>query len=162
MDPPVKTAPLPDNPFDPYTQKDCRQAFDSCKRLEQSNSWGFLKDLSPQPNERGLVMLATSPTVAARTLGYALIYAPSVKGRDELATEVISCQDNQEWLAGLAHLYIFGLLRICTSTRSPQRSLGIDVQTQAQSTSTGSTPAISTPAWLRDKANAPAESTSIH
>lgn len=120
MDPPVKPTPLPENPFHPYTQTPCHEAFDSCKRLEQSGSWDFLDDPRPDNEPLELVMLATTPIAAARTLGYALIHAPTVEGRENLAGEVISCQDNQECLAGLAHLYIFGLIRICMSARDDQ------------------------------------------
>ena len=58
-------------------------------------------------------MLHTSPQVAGRTLRYALNFAHSDAGRACVAREVQTCEDDPEILAGLAHLYIYGLIRIC-------------------------------------------------
>ncbi|KAJ6601114.1 hypothetical protein DFH09DRAFT_1243050 [Mycena vulgaris] len=62
-------------------------------------------------------MVKTPAEVAARTLGYALIYAPTVAGRRCVAREINSCDGDPETLAGLAHLYIFGLIRVCKLLR---------------------------------------------
>ncbi|KAJ7196767.1 hypothetical protein GGX14DRAFT_375800 [Mycena pura] len=58
-------------------------------------------------------MFKHPPEVAGRTLGYALIFAPSDAGRDCVAREVNACNGDIERLAALAHLYIFGLVRVC-------------------------------------------------
>ncbi|TBU29134.1 hypothetical protein BD311DRAFT_777716 [Dichomitus squalens] len=57
-------------------------------------------------------MFCTIPRVAGRVLGYALIYAPSDVGRDCVAREVQDRHNDPEVLVGLAHLYIYGLIRI--------------------------------------------------
>lgn len=111
MDVPMKTTPLPGNPYGPVTEKHWHSAFDSCRRLENSDGWDFLADQDALYSPP--LMLATSPTVAARALGYVLIYAPNDQSRNNVAHEVNSCGDDAELLAGLAHLLIFGLIRIC-------------------------------------------------
>jgi hypothetical protein len=60
-------------------------------------------------------MLKTPGEVAARTLGFALIYSLNVDGRPCLAREINSTDRDAEILAGLAHLqvYIFGFIRVC-------------------------------------------------
>ncbi|KAJ6463209.1 hypothetical protein C8R47DRAFT_1238475 [Mycena vitilis] len=58
-------------------------------------------------------MLTTSTQVAARTLGYAILHASSAEGRLCISNEILACDRDLEILAGLAHLYIFGLIRVC-------------------------------------------------
>ena len=104
--------PLPDNPYNPLTQPDWHDAFVSCKRLEAASAWAtFLPDLEKADPEA--IMLNTSPVVAGRTLGYALILAPNDVGRDCVAREIRACDDDPEIIAGLAHLYIYSLIRVC-------------------------------------------------
>lgn len=50
--------------------------------------------------------------MAARTLGFALIYSLTVEGRRCLAREINSTDRDAEILVGLAHLYIFGFIRV--------------------------------------------------
>ncbi|KAJ6486672.1 hypothetical protein C8R45DRAFT_995488 [Mycena sanguinolenta] len=66
------------------------------------------------------------PKVAARTLGYALIHAPSPAGRDCISQEIVGCNDEPEYLAGLAHLYIYGLIRIFRNPKGPTPLLTAD------------------------------------
>ena len=108
----LQQTPLPNNPYDLANQQDWYRAFDACKWLEAADNWGkFLPDLAKTHSE--VIMLQTNPQVAGRTLGYALILAPSDVGRDAVARAVNDCNGNAEILAGLAHLYIYGLIRIC-------------------------------------------------
>ncbi|KAJ7749233.1 hypothetical protein B0H14DRAFT_2983035 [Mycena olivaceomarginata] len=64
-------------------------------------------------------MLKTSVEVAARTLGFALIYSLTVEGRRCLAREINSTDRDAEILAGLAHLYIFGFIRVSRNPKGP-------------------------------------------
>jgi hypothetical protein len=93
---------LPPNPFTlgtaPYG------AYEHCVRLEQE--LGCIADFIP--------------TMAARVLGHALRLAPSDVGCDALAQEIIDCQGDPELLAGLAHLYVYGMIRVCESQYSQQ------------------------------------------
>ena len=41
--------------------------------------------------------------------------APSEDGCDALAREILSCLRDLEYLAGLAYLYVHGLIRVCAS-----------------------------------------------
>lgn len=103
----LRLTPLPANHFNVATNQDWHRAFNSCRRLEAADRWAtFSHDLEE-------IMLHTNPQVAARTLGYALVFAPSDVGRDCVAREVNACHDDPEILAGLAHLYMYGLIRIC-------------------------------------------------
>ena len=54
-----------------------------------------------------------SPRVAARVLGHGLILAPSEEGRSALTRDINECDSDPELLAGLAHLYVYGLIRVC-------------------------------------------------
>ena len=112
MAPELLPTPLPDNPYQPHTQQDWHDAFATCKWLEAADNWGaFFREPDQALSED--IMFRTSPRVAGRTLGYALIYAPSDVSRDCVAREIRACNDDAEILAGLAHLYIFGLIRLC-------------------------------------------------
>ncbi|KAJ7470296.1 hypothetical protein FB451DRAFT_1559626 [Mycena latifolia] len=71
-------------------------------------------------------MLKTPAEVAARTLGYALIYPPTVDGRRCVAREINACHGDPETLAGLAHLYIFGLIRVFRNPKGPTPLVSID------------------------------------
>ena len=104
--------PLPDDAYQLNTQQDWRDAFATCKRLEAADNWGVF---FPEPDEALSedIMFRTSPRVAGRTLGYALIYAPSDVSRDCVAREICACDGDAEILAGLAHLYIFSLIHLC-------------------------------------------------
>ena len=109
--------PLPPNPYSPLTHPKFHTAFNACIPLERASTWADL-GLSPHLLEPVHVMLQTSPQVAGRTLGYALLHAPNDTARDRVAREIIRCEGDAELLAGLAHVCIFGLIRICASTSS--------------------------------------------
>ncbi|KAJ7343252.1 hypothetical protein DFH08DRAFT_915163 [Mycena albidolilacea] len=71
-------------------------------------------------------MFHNPPEVAGRTLGYALCFAPSDSGRDCVAREVNACDGDIESLAGLAHLYIFGLIRVFKNPKGPTPTITAD------------------------------------
>ena len=54
-----------------------------------------------------------TPACAGRVLGFALLYSPSDRGREALTAEILRCGDDHGLLAGLAHLYVYGLIRVC-------------------------------------------------
>ncbi|KAJ7067791.1 hypothetical protein C8F01DRAFT_978298 [Mycena amicta] len=58
-------------------------------------------------------MKKISAQVAGRTLGYALIYAPTRDGRNAVARDINAAKGIEEILAGLAFLYIKSLIRLC-------------------------------------------------
>ena len=96
--------PLPPNP---YSDNSVLQgAYDCCLYVQGLSDWGVL-GLSDA------AMLQTAPQVAGRTLGYALIAAPTDKARHCVAREVFRCGRDLEALAGLAHLYIYGFICVC-------------------------------------------------
>ncbi|KAJ6511378.1 hypothetical protein C8R47DRAFT_732402 [Mycena vitilis] len=64
-------------------------------------------------------MLKTSPQIAGRTLGYSLLLSPTDRGRHCVAREINTCNQDLETLAGLAHLYIYGLIRIFRNPKGP-------------------------------------------
>ncbi|KAI1784654.1 hypothetical protein LXA43DRAFT_1121590 [Ganoderma leucocontextum] len=123
--PKLLPTPLPPNPYSPITHPGWHTAFDSCVTLERAASWADLEpshQLAEASPDVDVVMLQTSPEVAGRTLGYALVHAPNdgVRvGRDCVAREINGCEGDPEILAGLAHVYIFGLIRIFTNPSGP-------------------------------------------
>ncbi|KAI0261957.1 hypothetical protein BC834DRAFT_893435 [Gloeopeniophorella convolvens] len=117
--------PLPINAYDPNTNPARHAAFESCILLEHLESWETSPDeLAKSSSE--VVMFKISPRVAARTLGYALLHAPTDHGRDCVAREIAACDDDPEILAGLAHLYIFGLIRIFWNPKGPTPVVSAD------------------------------------
>ncbi|KAK0207775.1 hypothetical protein IW262DRAFT_1498433 [Armillaria fumosa] len=59
-----------------------------------------------------------SPQVAARVLGYALRHSPSVEGKAQLAQDILDCNNNGEYLAGLSYLYVMGMIRVFTNPKA--------------------------------------------
>ena len=59
-------------------------------------------------------MQGIAPRVAARVLGHGIILAPNDVGRDALVRDILACEEDFKLLAGLAHLYVYGLIRMCT------------------------------------------------
>ncbi|KAJ7104026.1 hypothetical protein B0H15DRAFT_935570 [Mycena belliarum] len=117
--------PLPSNPFAKHTPE--WDAYNSCLHLEALTSWS-VDDLNARiadPSLEGL-MLAIPPQVAGRTLGYALFYAPSDTGRACVAEEIVACTGDLDTLASLAHLYIFGLIRIFRNPKGATPTLSAD------------------------------------
>ena len=52
------------------------------------------------------------PPLTARVLGHALLLAPSEQGRAALTRDILGCKDDPELLAGVAYLYVYGLMRV--------------------------------------------------
>jgi len=93
------------------------------------DSWGaFVEDLDARIGHPSLeaFMFKHPPEVAGRTLGYALVFAPSDAGRDCVAREVNACNGDIERLAALAHLYIFGLVRVFKNPKGPTPAITAD------------------------------------
>ncbi|KAJ7130201.1 hypothetical protein C8R44DRAFT_978355 [Mycena epipterygia] len=84
----LQPTPLPPNPF----------SVDS-----HASAYNVFRNDAPQ------TMFDMGPVLAGRVLGYALIYAPNSGGRDALARDINCCDNNDEFLAGLAFLYIMVL-----------------------------------------------------
>jgi hypothetical protein len=107
----TKPQPLPTNNYPDGT--DDRTAYDACRLLEQSEGWNiFTADLKKKYSEP--IMKDMTPRVAGRVLGYGLLFAPNEGGRAALVRDINGCERDPELLGGLAHLYVFGLMRVCT------------------------------------------------
>lgn len=106
-----KPSPVALDQKNPFPPGDAHQAYECCLWLEGLLGWPFAKML-PTP-QSAYMMQAVTSTVAARTLGYALIYACDA-GREATARDILSCEKKEELLAGLSYLYIYGL--ICVGT----------------------------------------------
>lgn len=105
--------PLPPFPEGFTAGSNLWKAFQVCKSLESREKWLlFHTELAYLRLEK--ILLGFTPACASRVLGFALMYSPSGGGREALATEILGCNDNHELLAGLAHLYVYGLIRVCT------------------------------------------------
>ncbi|KAJ7628637.1 hypothetical protein FB45DRAFT_918839 [Roridomyces roridus] len=119
--------PLPPNTFTAHTP--AWNAYNSCVDLEALASWGaFVQDLDPRIGNPSLeaFMFQNPPEVAGRTLGYALRFAPNDTGRNCVAREVNACNGDIESLAGLAHLYIYGLIRVFRNPKGPTPTITAD------------------------------------
>ncbi|KAJ3563705.1 hypothetical protein NP233_g8768 [Leucocoprinus birnbaumii] len=127
--------PLPPNPYECDTL--LFNAYEQCLSLERRESWSlFLAELDKQYSHG--ILQGMSPRTAGRVLGYALRLAPSVAGRDALEREINICGGDFELLGGLAHLYVYGLIRIfynpkghaptISASQSPRRSFKVAVQ----------------------------------
>ena len=102
--------PLSANIFPPSSPT--RAAYDVCLILEQREAWN-IPDRDLHQEAPNFVMFDMSPLVASRVLGHALVLTPSEDGREALAREINDCYSDPELLAGLAYLYVFGLMRVC-------------------------------------------------
>jgi len=107
---PKSLPPCPES-FSP--ESDLRKAFQVCKILESKERWTLFHD-DPAHNESEEILLDIPPVCAGRVLGFALLYSPSDDGRDNLAAEILGCNGDDELLGGLAHLYVYGFIRVCT------------------------------------------------
>lgn len=97
----------------PYPIGDIHTAYEHCRRLECLEYWNTFSDdlrnsLSMDVTQR------MAPRVAARVLGHGLRFAPNDVGREALVRDILACDEDLELLAGLAHLYVYGLIRVCT------------------------------------------------
>jgi len=118
----AKTSPQP-LPANNYTNGTAiRKAYDTCRSLEESESWNiFAADLLKVYSEE--IMRDMTPTVAGRVLGYGLLLAPSEDGRAALVRDINGCEDDPELLGGLAHLYVFGLIRVFYNPKGPSPAI---------------------------------------
>ncbi|KAK0207730.1 hypothetical protein IW262DRAFT_1469067 [Armillaria fumosa] len=93
-------------------------AYQSCLVLKAlGSSWGVVvSNLEREASEA--VMFKFSPQVAARVLGYALRHSPSVEGKAQLAQDILDCNNNGEYLAGLSYLYVMGMIRVFTNMKA--------------------------------------------
>ncbi|KAI0658992.1 hypothetical protein C8Q70DRAFT_142437 [Cubamyces menziesii] len=109
--------PLPANPYpqsnDRYT------AYESCRRLEGWTAWNAFMNDFPSASDPPFVAIldAMPPIIAARVLGYGLLFAPNDIGRDALVRDILAC--TQPELGVLAHLYVFGLVRVFHNPKGP-------------------------------------------
>ncbi|TFY78403.1 hypothetical protein EWM64_g5610 [Hericium alpestre] len=96
-----------------------RTAYDTCLWLESFSAWGtFATDIEHERSHA--IMVETDfPTVAARVLGYGLRFAHSQAGPSALIQEINECNRDLELLAGLAHLYVFGLIQVFRNPKGP-------------------------------------------
>ena len=95
--------PLPTSPPSHFSPEQCI-AYDRCKRYELSQAPGI--QTSPDNSQY------FQPIVAARVLGWMLVYAPCSEGRAALAEDICNCQ-NEEALYDLAITFKYSLLRCC-------------------------------------------------
>jgi hypothetical protein len=104
--------PLDPNPYP--AGSDVWRAYNQCLELERKQWTTSPEDLKAKPDP----IMELGPRVVPRVLGRALCYAPCDQGRDALACEILDCKRDDELLTGLAHLYLYGLARVCAySTR---------------------------------------------
>ena len=96
----------------PYPIGDTHAAYEHCRRLECLEYWNTPDDLRNSLSVD--VMQGIAPRVAARVLGHGIILAPNDVGRDALVRDILACEEDFKLLAGLAHLYVYGLIRMCT------------------------------------------------
>ncbi|KAF6747257.1 hypothetical protein DFP72DRAFT_1075516 [Ephemerocybe angulata] len=117
-----KLAPesLPTNPF--QAEDGAYNTYDHCLNLEKEQRWNAI--------DKGLAQLYSvdimgdiPPVTIARVLGHCLRLAPSEEGRQVLAREILDCNGGQELLAGLGHLYVYGLIRVFYNPKGPMPSI---------------------------------------
>ncbi|KAI0782657.1 hypothetical protein C8Q75DRAFT_811583 [Abortiporus biennis] len=100
-----------------YPDHICK-AYDTCFALEKKVVWSF------GVNEE-ILSDKLPPQIAGRVLGHALILAPTETSRDKLAKEISDCEDDDTFLASLAYLYIFGLIRAFHNPKGPIPAVSI-------------------------------------
>ena len=89
-------------------------AFGVCKALERKDQW-LIFDIELGHSRSSSTLQELTPAVTGRVLGYGLLFPPSDVGRDLLTADILACKDNDEDLAALSHLYVYGFLKTCTS-----------------------------------------------
>ena len=114
--------PLPSNPYP--AENSSHTAYERCLKLERCSD-------RHTPVEES-IMEDMPPIVAARVLGHGLLLAPNDAGHNALVQDILACAQEQRMLAALAHLYVHGLIRACTS--SPYASSPLDIFRRPQST----------------------------
>jgi len=101
----ASSKPLPPCPGGFPAGTDLQRAFQVCKNFESKG-----QSLVFRPDD---ILLDFTPVCASRVLGFALLCSSSDRGRDNLATEILNCNDDHVLLTELAHLYVYGLIRVC-------------------------------------------------
>ncbi|KAK0502204.1 hypothetical protein EDD18DRAFT_1346783 [Armillaria luteobubalina] len=109
--------PLPDAPPDDFRQGSPEYtAYQSCRTLEAlGSSWGVVVGGLTREDSQ-TAMFRFSPQVVARVLGYALVHSHTVQGKANVAEEILGCNQNGEFLAGLSYIYVMGMIRVCMSS----------------------------------------------
>lgn len=102
---------LPPNGYSKNTAT--HTAYDHCLWFENFVSWDTLLN-GLQQNVSEEFTTDMPPAIVARVLGFALRLAPNDAGRDYLVHNILICEKDPGLLARLAHLYVYGLCRICT------------------------------------------------
>ncbi|KAF8308855.1 uncharacterized protein EI90DRAFT_3107332 [Cantharellus anzutake] len=135
----MEPQPLPRTPeqLRPELSDEQWKAYSRCLSLEKLGGWGIhVPELQEAYSED--IMAQFTACKVARILGYCLLAAPSKQGCDALTRTKLECADKEEaemlepvgqveaeMLAGLAHLYIYGLTRVFQSKgRTPILSPG--------------------------------------
>ena len=96
----IPSESLPSCPF--LAEIDLQRAFQVYKNLESQGQWPDLDKSEP--------ISTRLPTVCvARVLGFGPLRPPSDTGRDNLATDIIGCNESRGLLGDLAHLYVLVL-----------------------------------------------------
>ncbi|KZW02348.1 hypothetical protein EXIGLDRAFT_759852 [Exidia glandulosa HHB12029] len=108
-----------------------QQAYERCQMVEGMGGWGLIAAELPGASE--ILMLDMPPRTAARALGWALVLAPSDSGRKWLAGQILVCGESLELFAGLAHLIVFGLVRVFYNPKGPTPTLSVDQSLQESS-----------------------------
>ncbi|KAF9472887.1 hypothetical protein BDN70DRAFT_867965 [Pholiota conissans] len=95
-------------------------------------------------------MSQMSPATVARVLGHAFHFAPNDTGRAKLTEDIIECKldpddvhCSPELLAGLAHLYVYGMMRVFYNPKGPT-----PLVTPAQNARSSFGDAVRTPSHL--------------
>ena len=103
--------PLPPNPYEQGS--DNYEAYERCLQLERRPAWNAVLDDLPHSHPYEDILRDMTSIVTARVLGHGLCFAPNDSGRNALVCDILAC--SQLELALLAYLYVFGLIRVCTS-----------------------------------------------
>ncbi len=119
-------APLPANAPENFTPQQ-HTAYAVAQAVETLSQW------SP-------VTVSTrsmSPQVAGRLLGYMLLEAPTVEGRDNVTFEIASCNGDETRLKQLGHLYAKVYIQTCESFSSNSEVVMLTTSFQSRRTAGG-------------------------
>ena len=96
----IPSESLPSCPF--LAEINLRRAFRVYKNLESQGQ-------RPDLDKSELISTGLPTVCAARVLGFGPLRPPSDIGRDNLATDIIGCNESRGLLGDLAHLYVLVL-----------------------------------------------------
>ncbi|KXN89744.1 hypothetical protein AN958_05284 [Leucoagaricus sp. SymC.cos] len=118
--------PIPLTSINPFSSgQDTWRAYDVCLALQSLQEWKIFKSDLEKPISKP-ILLDMNPPLVARVLGHALVLAPNENGRDALTREILGCNGDHELLAGLAHLYVKGLIRVFKNPKGPTPAISVD------------------------------------